>query len=466
MLNYRLNILLSIVLAGFILTALRSYGQISHPLPPQHPNPVVPAASNKPYSSPLGGTANDVFRQNQNAANQRMGYEPPVVPPSNPVLTHQFIFQQAQKTSREQQQLPEVQKLLKKDIPVYPVNAERLNTTRNYHQAYQALVDMQNGIQPFSLKQAVFLIENAWHDNSLNYEEYITNIEQKTAALTVLMKTEGIEPSNQLGKNYLIQKLLTERVTEYRNNTAYRVHQPFVYDFDDYMGEKDWSKMFVTKLLKTGKGQCHSLPLLYLILAEETETQAWLSLAPEHSFIMFSDQQNRSFYNYETTSGQIVSENWLMESGYINTTAIQNRIYLDTLSRKDLMATLLADLIMGYTNKFSYDNFVISMVENLLAFSPNSLQGQMFKAEILAIKTKMSLQKAGNPPVEQLSNYPEAQASYTALLRHYDYIDQLGYVEMPKEMYEQWLASLETEIRKREQQSLKNQLIKDAKTLR
>jgi len=466
MLNYRLNILLSIVLAGFILPALHSYGQISHPFPPQHPNPVVPAASNKPYSSPLGGTANDIFQQNQNAANKRIGYETPVVPPSNPVLTHQFILQQAQKTSREQQQLREIQKLLKKDIPVYPVTTERLNNTQHYHQAYQALLEMQNGIQPFSLKQAVFLIENAWYDNSLDYEEYATRIKKKTSALNTLMKTEGIASSNQLGKNYLIQKLMTERITEYRNNIAYQVHQPFIYDFDDYMGEKDWSKMFVTKLLKTGKGQCHSLPLLYLILAEETGTEAWLSLAPEHSFIMFSDQQKRSFYNYETTSGQIVSENWLMESGYINSAAIQNRIYLDTLSRKDLMAALLADLIMGYTNKFSYDNFVISMVENLLMLSPKSIQGQMLKAEILGIKTKMSLQKVGNPPVEQLSNYPEAQANYTALLRHYDYIDQLGYVEIPKEIYEQWLSSLETEIRKREQQSLKNQLIKDAKTPR
>src|SRR5690606_37297827 len=136
-LNYRLNILLSIVLAGFILSALHSHGQINHPLPPQQPNPVIPATSNKSYSSPLGGTANDVFQQNQNAANKRMGYEPPVVPPSNPMLTHQFILQQAQKNSKEQQQLIEIQKLLKKDIPVYPVTAERLNNTQHYHQAYQ-----------------------------------------------------------------------------------------------------------------------------------------------------------------------------------------------------------------------------------------------------------------------------------------------------------------------------------------
>jgi hypothetical protein len=41
------------------------------------------------------------------------------------------------------------------------------------------------------------------------------------------------------------------------------------YDFEDLMGQKDRSKMFVTKLLDTNTGNCHSLPFIFKILSNE-----------------------------------------------------------------------------------------------------------------------------------------------------------------------------------------------------
>ncbi|MCW5921846.1 MAG: hypothetical protein KIS77_05840 [Saprospiraceae bacterium] len=38
-------------------------------------------------------------------------------------------------------------------------------------------------------------------------------------------------------------------------------HKPYGYDFEDPWGKQDWSKQFVTKLMGSGKGQCHSMPL-------------------------------------------------------------------------------------------------------------------------------------------------------------------------------------------------------------
>ncbi|MFN9798840.1 MAG: hypothetical protein ACK54P_02370 [Bacteroidota bacterium] len=172
--------------------------------------------------------------------------------------------------------------------------------------------------------------------------------------------------------------MFSERIVEYKDTVVYKVHKPYQYDFDDFKGETDWTKMFVTKLLKTGKGQCHSLPLLYLIFAEELKTKAWLSLAPEHSFVIFSDNALKNFYFYETTNGNSVTDNFMLESGFITSQALKNKIYLDTLDQNGLIASFLADLIMGYTDKFGYDDFMASMVESLLKIYPNSIQGQIF----------------------------------------------------------------------------------------
>ena len=77
---------------------------------------------------------------------------------------------------------------------------------------------------------------------------------------------------------------------------------PYSYDFDDPFGHKDWDNMFVSKLLNTGKGNCHSLPYLYKIIAEELGISAHLALAPNHIYIKHKNEKD-GWYNTELTSG-------------------------------------------------------------------------------------------------------------------------------------------------------------------
>ena len=105
------------------------------------------------------------------------------------------------------------------------------------------------------------------------------------------------------------------------------VAKKIAYDFDDFDGEKDWTKMFVTKLLQTNSGQCHSLPLLYLCIAEQLHAKAYLSLAPNHSFIQYFDSKGER-KNFETTNGNLVNIIWLMQSNAISSIALKNKTYL------------------------------------------------------------------------------------------------------------------------------------------
>ncbi len=66
-----------------------------------------------------------------------------------------------------------------------------------------------------------------------------------------------------------IFRLMTDSIPFYFNDSEGFIHLPFHYNFDDYAGNKDWSNTFVTKLLTSHKGNCHSLPILYKLIAEE-----------------------------------------------------------------------------------------------------------------------------------------------------------------------------------------------------
>jgi hypothetical protein len=418
-------------------------------------------------NSANGITADDIIRQQNESNAKRMGGVKPQVPPVDTQLLHEYILTQAKQTNQSKSaiQLDILQEIINEDLPsiAEEETVQRLKLTMNYINAFEEIQKMQQDSIPFSLKKAVYLIENAYFDNTMPYSVYMKNIKIKTDVLKTLMRREKISSNNNLGKNYLIQKLYSEKVVEYKEGKVSHIHDPYQYDFEDYLAEKDWSKMFVSKLLANGKGQCHSLPLLYLIFAEETNTKAWLSLAPEHSFIVFSDNSKKTFYNYETTNGNAVSYDWIMESGYINTEAIQNHIYLDTLDQDGLIATLLSDLVMGYTRKFGYDLFIETVIDEIIRIKPNSIQGQMLKADILVLIAKTEIQKNGNPPIEQLRLYPSAFIAYTKLLEQYDLIDNLGYVQMPKEKYEQWLTLLNDAKHIQEKELLNTKITSNAK---
>ena len=133
------------------------------------------------------------------------------------------------------------------------------------------------------------------------------------------------------------------------------------------------------------------------------------------------------------------------------------------MNKNGLIASCLVDLIMGYTNKFGYDKFMDSMVKSLIKIYPNSIQGQIFKGDLLALRLKWSAKQKNLTSVNQFSQYPEVNNLYDLLMQQYDYIDNMGYMQMPKDRYEAWLLSLNDEKHKQEKQKLKTILIGNIK---
>lgn len=395
-----------------------------------------------------------------------------VIPiPTVPTVTNfgqDRIRQQNQKliaeVERNEQIREQQQRQLNVDVAEF--NRNRINyslpsksgieSTKYYRKAF----DQLNELNPndFSVKDATFIIENAYFEEQQNYDDFNKLVKQTGDFLREKMGEMDFDSNSNVAKNYMLFKFFSDTLEIKSKNLK---HLPFKYDFEDYQGIKDWSKMFVTKLLATGKGQCNSLPRLYMILAEEIGAEAFLSMSPNHSFIKFRDE-DENWYNVELTNGMFTTTSSILLSGYIKSEALQNEIYLQTMSSKQLLAQLLADFAQGYARKFGYDPFVKKVVDRALELYPNSITTNMLNSNYLTIEFEYVANQVGINPRdrEQLQNirhFPKIVEKLNNVNAQYAKIDNLGFEHMPAEAYENWLNSLKENKQQQESQEMKEQ---------
>lgn len=353
------------------------------------------------------------------------------------------------------QQLADIERDMM-EIEGYRKERELLIQTQAYRQAFNELKQLNP--DSFSITKAVFTVENAWYNNTLSYSQLTRALQERAALVKQILQREKLSPKNNLAINYGIQKMYAQANPFYSAKYKQTVQvPPFKYDFDDYRGEKDYSKMFVWKLLATGKGQCHSMPLAYLMIAEQLGAKASLSLAPQHSFIQFTGG-NGKCVNFETTNGSLVSNAWLVQSGFITAQALQNKTYLDTLSTRKLYAQVMGDLLLGYLSKFPYDAFAERLQQEILGINPRNLTALMVDANTKTQAAMQQIKAAGSPKPEDLPSYPEAYQAWQQMQAAQDRVTALGYQDMPEEQYQQWLQTIEREKKRQANQQLKEDL--------
>lgn len=368
-----------------------------------------------------------------------------------------------QSVQQREQQLTDIKKELNQE-EFYERYQEYLKASESYRNSFEIL--KQFNPDSFSITKAIYLVENAYNKNTFSYGQFLNAIKQRAVIVKQILKRENLNTNNNAALNYGIQKLFSQPNNFYNSNTKQTTTvQPFKYDFNDFMGRKNWKQMFVSKLLMTGKGQCHSMPLLYLAIAEQLGAKAYLSLAPQHSFIQFFDNQNYR-YSFETTNGTIISQNWMLQSGFINASALKNKLYLDTLSQRKLYAQCLADLLMGYQKKFGQDEFSEQIWKQIIANDPNNLIAKQTASKFIKEYAITKINEAGKPSLKDLPDYPEAYNAYQQMLQANKGIDDLGFQEMPKEAYQTWRKSIDKEKKKQESQEAQQQIKREIDMLK
>ena len=336
-----------------------------------------------------------------------------------------------------------------KEISYKMPPCNNLEGKNHYDQAYISYLDMLEGREKLDIGKAIFLTENAYLGNKLKYEDFDRQLNEIISFCKRKLKENKTE-NDPLAKIMILHRYFSDTLKVWNPQKGKMdIHYPFKYDFNDYWGHEDWTKLFVTKLLATNSGQCHSLPLLFIALAQRMGVKANLSYSPEHSYIRFHDNKGR-WYNLELTNGMLTSDSWISGSGFVKSEAIKSGIYMDTLSQKQTVAYCLMDLAKGYGLKYCYDEFVLQALNTGLKHHSNNIYGLQIKSDYYTLWFHHALQQAGKPSPNEIHRYPDAEAILKQRNQIYALIDNLGYEQMPKEAYEQWLKSLEQEKEKQE----------------
>jgi hypothetical protein len=217
----------------------------------------------------------------------------------------------------------------------------------------------------FSFKNICFVTEDTYLGGRLDYYKFNNAVQQlKLMAISWMaanpLRNYPYSDSLNFHRNLAIFKVLKDTVRIVGPDSTMYAHLPYEYDFKDYSGQTEWSNMFVTKLLATHRGNCHSLPSLYKILADELGATCWIALSPNHMYIS-NRCKKIGWYNTELTSGSFPIDAWIMASGYLPLQAVQNGIYMDTLSDQQSMALCILDLAKGYEHKTHnyYDGYIL-----------------------------------------------------------------------------------------------------------
>jgi hypothetical protein len=163
--------------------------------------------------------------------------------------------------------------------------------------------------------------------------------------------------------------------------------------------------MFVTRFIQTGKGNCHALPFLYKILADEIGAKAYLSLAQNHMYIK-SRSEKTGWFNTELTNGMFPVDAWVATSGYVTLEAMQSGIYMDTLGAKQSIAFCLYDLAKGSEKRYGFKEFpfIFDCLNLALEYYPNFITALIYKAECLKKRFDQQPPKIPNENEKDLTN--------------------------------------------------------------
>ena len=262
-----------------------------------------------------------------------------------------------------------------------PVEAQSRRPEYYYVSAYNEMSNMLAGRDSLSIKRAVFLAEWAYYEGNLDYKtdfcDEIDRIKRFILSLYAVNKLEKYKTGMQMA--------ITSYVVDPFSGNDYT---PYTYDFDTFSMENEpWERQFVSRTLKTHKGQCRSLPWMYKILATELHADASIAQAPGHSYIMYKDEDNftpEEWVNIELTTNIMQPTWWIKQDFEICDSAIIAGTYMTPLTDTQTVACQMADLAFGYHEKFHrFDEFTYYCASRSLELYPMNPNAWLIRGKSL-----------------------------------------------------------------------------------
>lgn len=104
-----------------------------------------------------------------------------------------------------------------------------------YKNAFEELKAMKQ--TDYSTTKATFAVENAFYEETRNFDAFQQTINNISNFLKQKMDDYGYNKQSNFAKNIMIFQFFSDTLKVNKHT----LHYPIAYDFDDYMGDNDWS---------------------------------------------------------------------------------------------------------------------------------------------------------------------------------------------------------------------------------
>lgn len=322
----------------------------------------------------------------------------------------------------------------------YYTSPRYLNDLPNYIKAKNLIKDMLAGKQPLSVKEAYYFQEAAYGNLHLSYQEYNDIIKANTDFIRQWLKENGYNLKDHEVLHFGIQKFLSDTLDITVNGKKQR-HIPYYYDFIDAEAKEDHHNYFITKTLATGSGQCHTFPVIYLIFAETLGVEAYLADNPRHYFIRYKNNKG-TLVNYETTIDRFLPDAFYTETLPVMATAQRNTLYVNTLTKKQVVAYTLFDLAVNFIDEhwLADQTFIRECISIAAPCFPNqedyiNTSHCYLLKRLYADAFNSKVQEKGIKDSKDIEKYPDVLEAYHTYYRYMEKVSNLGIQDFPESEY-------------------------------
>lgn len=226
--------------------------------------------------------------------------------------------------------------------------------------------------------------------------------------------------------------------------------QPFQYDLNDPLGT-DIKNKLLPYYLASKKGNCISMPFLFIILGDRLGLDVTAAITPLHVFVKFTDPETGNTFNLESTDGAGIAEDtFYYKKSPMTKQAIRNGVYMNPLSKKETVA-VMAIVLSEYYEKAQEWEKSIAIADLVLEHYPNYVYAMIKKGNAYFGLLNKHLRSYSS--FDEISPVQEQYFDKlsTENKRWFANAEALGWREQAQEYHEQYLHSVNQRIQKLDQ---------------
>jgi regulator of sirC expression with transglutaminase-like and TPR domain len=154
-------------------------------------------------------------------------------------------------------------------------------------------------------------------------------------------------------------------------------NRPFAYDMSDPLGKKPANR-YLHNYLTSRRGNCITMPILFVILGQRIGLNLTLAEAPLHLLVKYTDDDG-AVWNLEPTSGGGFARDAKYRKDLPMTDkAVAAGTYLRALSSEETAAIIASHVAEQYLREGHYEQAVVA-ASNFLRHSPRSVHLMLLK---------------------------------------------------------------------------------------